>query len=160
MDNFNTRIPNALIYIRRHLKFTSVVQFAPDPASIRPPSHPGPGQYQVAQAADSVHPSRPAPHSVFNSVTERFGSPTRGVPGPGEKFNIVFRKSQYLLSRILPPSTGKKEQIISPQFRIYLGITYYRLTLSREMMDLSLSRNTFISSGLPKREEDAKFLCC
>ncbi|KAI9347959.1 hypothetical protein DFJ73DRAFT_796516 [Zopfochytrium polystomum] len=68
---------------KRHSKFVSVVQFIPDPAAARPPDAPGPGAYQLAIAADSIHKSRQAPNSVFNSISDRFQSSAGAAPGPG-----------------------------------------------------------------------------
>ncbi|KAI8847702.1 hypothetical protein BC829DRAFT_395677 [Chytridium lagenaria] len=68
------------------LRFKSVVQTIPDPASMRAPSPPGPGHYQIARAADRIHPSVNAATSIFVSATKRFesGVENKMNPGPGE----------------------------------------------------------------------------
>ncbi|KAI9342576.1 hypothetical protein BDR26DRAFT_859199 [Obelidium mucronatum] len=64
-------------------KFKSVVQIEHDPSAARAPSPLGPGHYEVARAADSLHRNNNGPHGVFVSAAPRFGLQKNAAPPPG-----------------------------------------------------------------------------
>ncbi|KAJ3292391.1 hypothetical protein BCR33DRAFT_713663 [Rhizoclosmatium globosum] len=64
-------------------KFKSVVQIDHDMTAFRANTPLGPGQYDVAKAADSLHKNTNVPHGVFVSASPRFGNLKTAAPPPG-----------------------------------------------------------------------------
>ncbi|KAJ3334073.1 O(6)-methylguanine-induced apoptosis 2 [Blyttiomyces sp. JEL0837] len=68
---------------KRPYKYKSVVSLDEDSSFGRSPSPPGPGQYELADAADKIHPASQAPKGIFASKTPRFSNLANSIPGPG-----------------------------------------------------------------------------
>ncbi|KAJ3065571.1 O(6)-methylguanine-induced apoptosis 2 [Podochytrium sp. JEL0797] len=81
---FNTWLTRPPFFSRLRSKFQSVTQINHDLNLLRITAPLGPGQYEVARAADSIQKNTNVPHGVFVSTSKRFGYQKTSAPPPGE----------------------------------------------------------------------------